>query len=194
MKLTYINFIVDNTKREEYNLVKVFRKTKYLEDEVMLDLENMLDLFLDNVKKLFFPEEWLELDLKFSKYELFTILLLNRRQETTMTELVEYINSPMSTATGIVDRLVKSGYVKRERSETDRRIVILSLTEEGTQLVQKLKDLISKYLNLVLEDLTEEEKKFMTGIAFKVMNKLQQSMTAPASMEYEEHIKKIDIE
>jgi DNA-binding MarR family transcriptional regulator len=168
---------------------------KYLEDETMFDLDHIVDLFIENMKKLFFPEDWIDLDMKFSKFELFTLLFLDKRKEITMTELVEYINSPMSTATGIVDRLVKNGYVTRERSETDRRIVMLRPTEEGTQLIKKLKELISEYLSIVLEDLTEEEKQSMTHIAFKIMNSLQTKInhTAPAEQRKND-IRKIEIE
>ncbi|MDF2597151.1 MAG: winged helix DNA-binding protein [Clostridia bacterium] len=161
----------------------------------MFDVDSMVDLLIENIKKLFFPEEWIELDMKFSKFELFTMLFLDKRKEITMTELVEYINSPMSTATGIVDRLVKSGYVSRERSDTDRRIVILRLTEQGLQLIKKLKDMISGYLNVVLEDLTEEEMKVMTGIALKVVNKFQTKLSKTAlSAQSKDDIRKIEIE
>lgn len=142
----------------------------------MFDLDNIVDLLIDNIKKFFFPNEWINLDLKFSKTEIFTMLLLDRNKEVTMTELIEYINSPMSTATGIVDRLVKSGYINRDRSETDRRIVVLHLTEAGSSLVKDFKNLISKYLKIILDDLTEDEKQFLLNIVLKIMNKLQTEM------------------
>jgi DNA-binding MarR family transcriptional regulator len=168
---------------------------KYLEDETMFDLDQIVDLLIENMKKLFFPEEWFDMDMKFSKFELFTMLFLDKRKEITMTELVEYINSPMSTATGIVDRLVKNGYVIRERSETDRRIVILKLTEEGAQLIKKLKELISGYLGMVLEDLTDEEKQFIINIAMKIMNSLQRKLNNTASVEQGKNdLRKIEIE
>ncbi len=160
----------------------------------MFDLEDIVDLLIENLKKLFFPEEWIELDLKFSKFEIFAMLLLYKSSEVTMTELVEYINVPMSTATGIVDRLVKKGYIARERSETDRRIVVLKLTEEGSNLVKNLKDLICKYLNMILQDLTEEEKQSMAHIAMKIMNKLQKGLSFNNSAEQKNDIKKISIE
>ena len=169
--------------------------TKYLEDEAMFDFDNIVDLFIENTKKLFFPEEWIELDLRFSKSELFSMFFLDKRKEVSMTELVEYINTPMSTATGIVDRLVKNGYIKRDRSETDRRIVILRLTDEGSQLIKRLKDLIYGYLNMILDDLTEEEKQFMTRIILKIMDSLQNKLnTKIPGGQNENNLKKIDIE
>jgi len=161
----------------------------------MFGLDNIIDIFIDNLKKLFFPEEWIELDMKFSKTEIFSILYLDKRKEITMTELVEYINVPMSTATGIVDRLVKKGYIARERSETDRRIVVLRLTEEGSRLIENLKDLIYKYLDMILADLTDEEKQFLARIALKIVHNLENRLEPKkAETQNKTQVKKIDIE
>jgi len=161
----------------------------------MFGLDNIIDLFIDNLKKLFFPEEWIELDMKLSKTEIFSILYLDKRKEITMTELVEYINVPMSTATGIVDRLVRKGYIARERSETDRRIVVLRLTDEGLRLIQNLKDLIYKYLDMILTDLTDEEKQFLARIALKIVHNLGNQLE-PKKPETQDknQVKKIHIE
>lgn len=161
----------------------------------MFDLDNIMDLIIDNLKKLFFPEEWIELDMKFSKTEIFSILYLDKRKEVTITELVEYINVPMSTATGIVDRLVRKGYIARERSDTDRRIVVLRLTEEGFKLIKNLKDMIYKYLDMILTGLTDEEKQFLGRIALKIVNNLENHLEPKDhEMQNKEQVKKIDIE
>lgn len=161
----------------------------------MFDLDNIMDLFIENLRKVFFPEEWVELDMKFSKSEIFSILFLDKWKEVTMTDLVEYINVPMSTATGIIDRLVRKGYIERRRSETDRRIVVLRLTEEGLCLVKSLKELIYKYLDMLLKDLTEEEKQFAAHIAMKLIKNLQSGLTSDTPDEHKEkEVKKIDIE
>lgn len=161
----------------------------------MFDFDEIADLFLQNIKKLFFPEEWFELDLKFSKLELFAMLLIDKRKEITMTELVEYINTPMSTATGIVDRLVKNGYINRGRSETDRRIVLLSLTNEGSQFISRLKELILGYVNVAIDGLNEEEKQFLIRIVLKIVNNLQSKQEEKAAEgKYDNTVKKINIE
>lgn len=139
----------------------------------MDNYENMSDLFLNLLKKYIFPDDSIKLDLKFSKSEFFTMMLIDKKVEITMTELSEYINSPLNTATGIVDRLVKSGYIKRDRSETDRRVVLIQFTEKGSDEVKKVKELISKYFNIILKDLTAKEKMFLFSILLKVMNNLQ---------------------
>ena len=43
-----------------------------------------------------------------------------------------------STATGIVDRLVRQSLVRRERDELDRRRVRISLTDKGREVITEL--------------------------------------------------------
>ncbi|MBL4934488.1 MarR family transcriptional regulator [Clostridium sp. YIM B02515] len=160
----------------------------------MFDLDNIVDMLIDNSKKLFFPSEWINLDIKFSKIEIFTLLFLDKNKEATMTELVEYINSPMSTATGIIDRLVRNGYIDRGRSETDRRIVVLKLTDAGSELITNFKNLISSYLKMVIDELTEEEQQFLINIVFKIINKLQSQISDTKDDNNKTTIKKINIE
>ena len=161
----------------------------------MFDYNEISDMLFENLKKVFFPEEWLRLDMKFSKSEIFAMLLIDRRKEITMTELAEYIHSPMSTATGIIDRLVKSGYIKRDRSEQDRRIVVLGLGEKGFQEITKLKKLISVYLGKVAEGLTQEEIQVLTRIISKVIHILNTEFTdeLPKTPD-EKTVRKIEIE
>ena len=157
--------------------------------------DEFLNVILDNMKKLFFPEEWLELDLKLSKTEMFMLLLLSRKEQTTMTELSEAIGVPMSTATGLADRLVRKHYIKRERSESDRRMVGLVLTEEGKALVLEFRQVMSHYLSMVMEDLTLEEQKYLIRIAMKIFQNLQARKTEATAENTEKNkMKRIQID
>lgn len=161
----------------------------------MFNLDELTDVLLENIKNLFFPEAWVEIDLKFSKTEIFTLLYLDKKKEITMTELVEYIHSPMSTATGIVDRLVKSGYVVRERSETDRRVVVLKLTETGAALIGQVKTSIFGYVKDVLEELSGAEQEFLLQIVFKLLEGMQKKLgNKVQNQDNPDPIKKINIE
>lgn len=53
----------------------------------------------------------------------------------TMTDLAERLDLPLSTATNRVERLVRGNMLARVRSELDRRIVEVSLTEHGKEVV-----------------------------------------------------------
>jgi DNA-binding MarR family transcriptional regulator len=163
--------------------------------EEMIEFNEISDMLFENLKKIFFPEEWLSLDMKFSKSEIFAMLLIDKRKEITMTELAEYIHSPMSTATGIIDRLVKSGYIKRERSDQDRRIVVLKLAEKGLQEIMRLKELISGYINKVAGILTQDEIQVLTGVISKVISILNTEFSEKLPDKPDENsVRKIEIE
>ncbi|WP_010681262.1 MarR family transcriptional regulator [Acetivibrio cellulolyticus] len=161
----------------------------------MFDYPEIMSLFIDNFKKLFSPEDWLDFDLSFSKSELFVLLLVDNRGEVIMSQVAEFINTPMSTATGIVDRLVKNKYLARERSDNDRRIVVIKLTDNGKSIVNKLKETISRYIKIVDDSLTDEERTVLIKAVMKVFDVLNKRNT-PLKTEGTESnkIKKIDIE
>ncbi len=158
-----------------------------------MDADSILDLFLENLKPLFFPESWLQLDMKFSKTEILSLLFIDKRGDITMTELAEYLNTPMSTANGIVERLVKKGYVSRSRSDTDRRIVVVCLTPEGRQLLAGFHALITDYINMALEVLSEEEASALIGIVLKITRGLREKLAAEEAPSASE-LRKISIE
>ncbi|MCS4593191.1 MarR family transcriptional regulator [Brevibacterium sediminis] len=51
--------------------------------------------------------------------------LVHRHEAVTTGELARMLALPPATTTGIIDRLVQQGWVIRERSETDRRTVVV---------------------------------------------------------------------
>lgn len=161
----------------------------------MTNYNELVDLFIDNIKKLFYPEEWIDIDLSFSKSELFALLILDRHKEIIMSQIADYISIPMSTATGVVDRLVKNGYLKRERSESDRRIVVIRLTDKGQELVDKFKKTLFKYIELINSNLTDEERNILFKVFFKVLNILNKTNEEYKDTDIaNDKVKKIDIE
>lgn len=161
-----------------------------------MDINSLYNLFFENIKKLFYPEEWIKLDLSFSKSEIFTMLLVDRHGEIIMSQIAEEIHIPMSTATGMVERLVKLGYLSRERSEQDRRIVVIKLTDKGTALMNQLKEMISQYLHRISESLTKEEIDLLSKIFMKVIHIINDVGEEQKISEIKEEgkIKKIEIE
>lgn len=149
----------------------------------MISLEEIIALFFDNIKHLYLPDNFLQLDMKFSKSELLSMVLIDKRQEITMTELSDYISTPMSTANGIIERLVKKGYINRERSEADRRIVVLKLTAEGAKFIAWLKEYVSGYLKIALEDLSGDEIQTLISIIMKIVHSLQNKLSASEPVE-----------
>ncbi len=64
-----------------------------------------------------------------SKQDLVLIGYVGTLNNVIMRDVANYLDVPYSTATGIVDKLVQKDYLKRYNSETDRRTVLVCLTE-----------------------------------------------------------------
>ncbi|MCJ7688412.1 MAG: MarR family transcriptional regulator, partial [Clostridiaceae bacterium] len=99
-------------------------------------IEEIIFDYIDEFKILFFPEQWSDIFLDFSKNEILALLLLYRQRKANMTEIAEYIMAPLNTATGVVSRLEKKLMVERIRSVEDRRIVLITLTETARSIIE----------------------------------------------------------
>mgnify|MGYP001767124720 CR=1 FL=1 len=70
--------------------------------------------------------------------QIFILIYLNKMGELRMTDVARYLSVTTAAATGIVDRLVRGGYVSRVYDPSDRRIIRVRLTEKGKYLVKNL--------------------------------------------------------
>jgi DNA-binding MarR family transcriptional regulator len=154
---------------------------------------DIYEFILDNIQKVVVPEELITIELSISRFELLALMLSEKFQNITMGNLAQGMSVPMSTATGIVDRLVKRGLLKRGRSEEDRRVVTVSLTDSGKALVVDLKEHFHDFLDRVRGLLTEEEfetalklvRKVIAGFQKGSRNSVQEPAQRRRSIEIE---------
>lgn len=62
------------------------------------------------------------------------LVWLGKRNSCVMSEFARGLGVPMSTATHWVDRLVEKGFLVRKRSDADRRVVQIELSEMGKRV------------------------------------------------------------
>lgn len=61
-----------------------------------------------------------------------------KREEARMKDLAQFMSVAMATMTGIVERLVRHGYVKRVPDKQDRRIIKVRMTSQGEILMKRI--------------------------------------------------------
>ena len=93
----------------------------------------------------------------------------------TMGELARRLGITEKTMTGVVDRLEREGFVQRERSATDRRVVHSNLTAEGQRVYQRLDRVLRQQMGVLLDMLDAEDRKAL----FRLLEKLIQRSEAP---------------
>ena len=84
--------------------------------------------------------------------------LLKTRGSCTMGELAKALNFTMSAATGMVDKMIEMGLVKRERSEKDRRVGRVVLLKKGEKMAGRVNEARRKIANNIYSVLTQKEK------------------------------------
>ncbi|WP_160685043.1 MarR family transcriptional regulator [Clostridium sp. C2-6-12] len=152
------------------------------------NIEGLIFNCIDECKFLLFPDKWSNAFLDYSKNEILAMLLIYRKGKVNMSEVAEYINAPLNTATGVISRLEKKLIVERIRDTQDKRVVMISLTEIGKDFILNEKTHIEYYFRKIYEALTEEEKKSVISIVTKVISILK---TNPNITEEEKQSKKV---
>ncbi|WP_308008398.1 MarR family transcriptional regulator [uncultured Fusobacterium sp.] len=76
----------------------------------------------------------------------------------TMNEIGKIIGKKKSTLTDLIKKLVELGYITREKSEKDSRVVEITLTEKGWQFKPLFEEISENLLEKTYKDFTEEEK------------------------------------
>jgi MarR family transcriptional regulator, organic hydroperoxide resistance regulator len=69
--------------------------------------------------------------------QLWALKTISKRGSLSLGELSKGMYLHPSTVSGVVDRLEKKGYVVRDRTEKDRRVIKVQLTPKGKLIVKK---------------------------------------------------------
>jgi DNA-binding MarR family transcriptional regulator len=86
---------------------------------------------------------------------------LSKEDHVPIHTLVTNTKLSKSTLTLMLDRLSKENYISRERSQADRRKVLVSITEKGKKIIDSYEQLIEKLSSIFYRNFNEEDiKKF----------------------------------
>jgi len=90
--------------------------------------------------------------------EMHTIHAVGDERPRTMTEVSRDLNITMGTLTTGVDKLIKKGYLVRKRTEEDKRVVLVELTEKGIE-AKKMHDTFHRdMISSVIETMNDKEE------------------------------------
>ena len=74
-----------------------------------------------------------------------------------MSVIAHKMSVTVSTLTTNMNGLEKKGYILRQRSQEDKRVVYVILTEKGRKAFYHHRDFHKKMIRAIVKDLTEEE-------------------------------------
>lgn len=94
-------------------------------------------------------------------------------EDTTLGGLSEHLNCSRGNVTGIVDRLERDGWLIRERSSEDRRVITVKLTDKGTKAWEIKRELTKELVNLA-DIWSSEERLAMLGTLLRLFKELKE--------------------
>ena len=84
--------------------------------------------------------------------------LLETEGTMPISALAEQMGSANSTISGVVDRLERMDLVRRKRSEMDRRVIYVEVTEHYEEIRNKTTTNVTSFFGSMLDDLSEEDQ------------------------------------
>ena len=106
------------------------------------------------------------MDLTFPQAMILTVL--GEDGPVPISVLAERTGSANSTVSGIVDRLEKLGLAKRQRSETDRRVIYVSATEKYAALRDRAVTDVHSYFSDLMSSMPEEDRNLVAAALQKL--------------------------
>ncbi|WP_183192476.1 MarR family winged helix-turn-helix transcriptional regulator [Brevibacillus fluminis] len=94
---------------------------------------------------------------RLSYSEFLYLKFLDQKGSQMVSALSEEFSVSVSHITAVMNTLVSEGYVNRVRSEQDRRVVELTITEEGKRLITELDSVKDVHMRNSFEPLSTEE-------------------------------------
>jgi DNA-binding MarR family transcriptional regulator len=109
-----------------------------------------------------------------SDIQLAALAALARHDSMTPGELAEHEKVQPPSMTRVIAVLEERGLVRREPHATDRRQVILTVTNEGRDVVQRVRRRREAWLAQRLQELTPDEREILLAAA-PILEKISQS-------------------
>lgn len=103
--------------------------------------------------------------------------ILYRQPNSTMGELGQALSVPLYTVTRLVDSLVENGLADRLSNPDDRRIVRVTLTDNGRRFHEVMKSHVTQKVERLMAYLTPEERNVLITLLHKVTASLREPET-----------------
>ena len=110
-----------------------------------------------------------EFGLTYTQY--IVMMVLWEKESVSSRELAECLHLDYGTLTPVLKRLSQAGYLRRERSGEDERLLALTLTDEGRRLRDRAVSVPPAIAGCM--GLTPEEFRVLYGLACKALRHME---------------------
>ncbi|WP_236330119.1 MarR family winged helix-turn-helix transcriptional regulator [Paenibacillus auburnensis] len=116
------------------------------------------------------------LDNNLTAPQYFILQTLAKQDLQTSSYFAGVLDVTLSAITNLSSKLVQKGYIERVVSETDRRQVLLKITEQGREVEQNMLDRYRQLTAGLWDEFNETELDLMIGSYQKMIEHLEQMM------------------
>ena len=130
------------------------KRTNRLLNELLVNLFNNV---LDTEAKAVITEEFKDI----SNNDMHIIEAIGIEEPRSMSVIAKRLNVTVGTLTTNMNSLEDKGYIERERSTQDKRVVLVLLTEKGRKAFFHHRDFHKNMIKAIVNDLDEDEMKIL---------------------------------
>ena len=120
-------------------------------------LVNLFQEIMDIEEKALITAEFKNISVN----DMHIIEAIGTGEPKNMSTVAKLMSVTVGTLTIAINNLVKKGYVSRVRSEEDRRVVLISLTEKGKRAYQHHREFHDGMVKARVEGLDEGQQKIL---------------------------------
>ena len=138
----------------------------------MYSIEELINIILSKSERL----EELEMqknDLKgLTARQLYCIELIHSMENPTLSELAQKMKITKASTSVMLDRLAEHGFIRKVKSDNDRRSAHVHLTEKGDRAAHLHADVHKQFSELLTQELTDSEKDILAVLLNKAIKAL----------------------
>ena len=135
--------------------------------DVSLAMATLMPQILRGVQLEFFVKQ------RVTQTQFLMLAAIRAYRRCSMGTLARSLHVSMPTATGIVDRLVRDGYLHRAPHPEDRRQVLVELAPKAERFVRDFQEVIRHRWEEALTTLTAEELRAFYEVITKLRERLE---------------------
>ena len=107
--------------------------------------------------------------------DIHVIRAIGMNEKKNMSMIAKELAVTIGTLTISINSLVRKGYVIKERSEKDKRVVFVNLSSKGEAAFSRNEELYDQMVNSMLEDLEDNERDILMKSLLKVNRCIKQN-------------------
>jgi DNA-binding MarR family transcriptional regulator len=133
-----------------------------VEDRLIFLVSKVYQKLINNLQKAFSKS-----GIEVTPIQGMLLFFLQKNDGSSLTQISQGLVLENPTVTGLIDRLEKSGYVKRSDHPDDRRVYLVYLTKKGDMIAKKALPIVKKLNEQIKKGYSGEEiesfKKVLVG-------------------------------